>query len=85
MLPLAPANPLPPNVYDNCAMIADTKNKETPIGPRFAKTPAEGKMIIPSARLGSERLKSRKVYKPLTADAVKNVEQTTKQDRWDSG
>ena len=29
--------------------MADTKNNETPIGPRSAKTPVEGNMIRPSA------------------------------------
>ena len=49
MLPFAPAKPDPPTVYTSWATTVVKKNIDTPMGPRSAKTPVAGKMIIPSA------------------------------------
>lgn len=54
MLPFAPAKPEPPKVYTSCATTADTKNIETPMGPRSANTPVAGKMIMPSEDKGRQ-------------------------------
>ena len=48
ILPFAPAKPEPPSVYTSCDTTVVKKNIDTPMGPRPAKTPVAGKMIIPS-------------------------------------
>ena len=48
IFPFAPAKLDPLTVYTSCATKVVKKNIDTPMGPRSAKTPVAGKMIIPS-------------------------------------
>ena len=44
-------------------MIVDMKNIDTPIGPKLAKTPVAGKMIMPSVKIKGLDIKIKKEKK----------------------
>ena len=53
----------------------ETKNMDTPVPPRPAKTPAAGNMIIPSERKEASALANVIAEYVRTGDAVKDIEQ----------